>query len=94
MQGMPNCNGNYLEMSSWQRFEAVAFPLLAAVIGIGYSVAIFANNPANSVIHSPHALILLAMLISITFFPIRSLFRFLISAGEAGDGEDENQPDE
>lgn len=74
-------------MNFWQRFEVVAFPLLAAVIGIGYSVAILLNNPVDSVIHSPHAIIVLVMLISITFFPLRSLYRFLISGDEADDGE-------
>jgi len=71
----------------------VVFPLLAAVIGIGYSVAIFANNPAGSVIHSPHAIILLVMLIGITFFPLRSLYRFFTGAGagEADDGEDKDR---
>lgn len=80
-------------MNFWQRFEAVVFPLLAAVIGIGYSVAMFVNNPVNSVIRSPHALILLAMLIAITFFPVRSLYRFFVGAGEADDGEDKERSD-
>jgi len=66
------------EETFWQKFEAVFFPLAAAVVGIGYIVAILVNNPLSVVMSSPHALILLAIFFAIAFFPLRSLFRFMM----------------
>ncbi len=66
------------EETFWQKFEAVFFPLAAAFVGIGYIVAILVNNPLSAVISSPHALILMAIFFAIAFFPLRSLFRFMM----------------
>jgi hypothetical protein len=59
----------------WKKMEEAIFPIAAAVIGIGYSIAIFANNPLDRVIRSPHAIIMLAILISIAFFPLRAAYQ-------------------
>ena len=64
-------------LSFWNKLEAAIFPLAAAVIGIGYTAAILANNPIQNVLRSPHAIILLLILLSIAFFPIRSVYRQL-----------------
>ena len=64
-------------LSFWNKLEAAIFPLAAAVIGIGYTVAIFANNPIQSVLRSPHAIILILILFSIAFFPIKAVYRQL-----------------
>ncbi|GMT41698.1 MAG: hypothetical protein IEMM0002_0109 [bacterium] len=74
-------------MSLLQKFETVCFPLLAALIGVGYVAAVLFNNPFDSVIHSPHALVLLVILIIITIFPIRSLYKLLGNKGAAEDGD-------
>jgi len=66
------------EETFWQKLEAVFFPLAAAVVGIGYIVAILVNNPLSAVMSSPHALILLAIFFAIAFFPLRSFFRFMM----------------
>lgn len=58
-----------------KKLETVIFPLAAAVIGIGYSIAILNNNPLERVLHSPHAIILLLILVSIAFFPLRALYK-------------------
>ncbi len=65
-----------------QKLEAVIFPLLAGIIGVGYCVGILFNNPLASVTGSPHALILLAIFAAIAFFPIKSLLTVL--AGKSG----------
>ena len=69
-------------LSFWNKLEAAIFPLAAAVIGIGYTVAIFVNNPIQGVLHSPHAIILIMILFSIAFFPIRSVYRQLKNPGQ------------
>ncbi|MFQ5432119.1 MAG: hypothetical protein ACE5EN_06395 [Nitrospinota bacterium] len=61
-------------ISFWNKLEAAIFPLAAAIIGVGYTVAIFVNNPVQIVLHSPHAIILIVILLSIAFFPIRSVY--------------------
>jgi len=61
--------------SFFSRLEAILFPLLAGVIGIGYTVAIFVNNPLIEVLTSPHAIILIIIFISIAYFPLRSIFQ-------------------
>jgi hypothetical protein len=61
----------------WKKMEEAIFPIAAAVIGIGYSIAIFANNPLDTVIRSPHAIIILIILISIAFFPLRAAYKQL-----------------
>jgi len=66
------------EETLWQKIEAIFFPLAAAVVGIGYIVAILVNNPLSAVINSPHALILLVIFFAIAFFPLRSFFRFMM----------------
>lgn len=62
------------EETLMQKVEAIFFPLLAVVVGVGYTVAILVNNPFNEVLASPHALILLFIFISIAWFPLRSLY--------------------
>ena len=64
-----------------QKIEAILFPLAAAVVGIGYSIAILVNNPLETVLVSPHAIVLLIVLIGIAFFPLRSLYRILADDG-------------
>lgn len=59
----------------WQKAESVAFPAGAAIIGVGYTLAILVNNPIKKVFTSPHALILLAIFVGIAFFPLRTLYR-------------------
>ena len=71
-------------LSFWNKLEAAIFPLAAAVIGVGYLIAIFSNNPIQSVLRSPHAIILIAILFSIAFFPIRSVYRQLKKPEEDG----------
>jgi O-antigen/teichoic acid export membrane protein len=66
------------EGTFWQKIEAVFFPLAAAVVGIGYIIAILVNNPLSAVMSSPHALILMAIFFAIAFFPLRSFFRFMM----------------
>lgn len=63
------------EETLMQKIEAIFFPLLAAVVGVGYTVAILVNNPLSEVLASPHALILLFIFISIAWFPLRSLYQ-------------------
>ncbi len=59
------------------------FPLLAAIIGLGYTAAILINNPLGRVLHSPHAIILIVIFLSIAYFPLRSLLeQFKKSGGE------------
>ena len=70
--------------SIWAKTEAVIFPVLAGIIGIGYSVAILVNNPITEVLTSPHALILLAVFISIAYFPLRAAYRSLTDRDDAG----------
>jgi len=61
-------------LSFWNKLEAAIFPLAAAIIGFGYTAAIFANNPIQNVLHSPHAIILIVILLSIALFPIRAVY--------------------
>lgn len=58
-----------------KKLETAVFPIVAAVIGIGYTIAIFSNNPLERVLRSPHAIILLLILLSIAFFPLRALYK-------------------
>lgn len=74
-------------LSFWNKLEAAIFPLAAAVIGIGYTVAIFANNPVQKVLQSPHAIILILILFSIAFFPIRSVYQQLKNPGRESHSE-------
>lgn len=71
--------------TAFQKAEELFFPAAAALIGIGYIVAIFMNNPLDKVLSSPHALILIALFAGIAFFPVRSLFRHLPGSGQGGD---------
>jgi len=61
--------------TAWQKAESLLFPAAAAIIGVGYTLAIFINNPLGKVFHSPHALILVAIFIGIAFFPLRTLYK-------------------
>jgi hypothetical protein len=65
-----------------RKLEALFFPLIAAIVGVGYTVAILANNPLDEVLGSPHALILLFIFISIAWFPLRSVFKSFFSKKE------------
>ena len=65
------------ELSFWNKLETAIFPLAAVIIGVGYTAAIFINNPVQIVLHSPHAIILIAILLSIAFFPLRSVYLML-----------------
>ena len=60
-----------------KKLETAIFPIAAAVIGIGYTVAILKNNPLDKVLNSPHAIIFLLILLIIAFFPLRSLYKQL-----------------
>ncbi len=64
-------------LSFWNMLEAALFPLAAVIIGVGYTAAIFINNPLQIVLHSPHAIILIVILLSIAFFPLRSMYHLL-----------------
>jgi len=78
--------------SFWNKLEAAIFPIAAAIIGIGYTTAIFANNNVQNVLRSPHAIILIAILLSIAFFPIRSVYRQLKKPErESQNGADDSQ---
>lgn len=70
----------------FKKLETVIFPLAAAIIGIGYTLAILNNNPLERVLHSPHAIILLLILLSIAFFPLRALYKQ--ARGQAQDRHD------
>ncbi len=65
-------------VSTLAKVEEMLFPIAAAAIGIGYTVAILVNNPLGKVLASPHALILIAIFAGIAFFPLRSLARHLL----------------
>lgn len=68
--------------STLHKAEELIFPVAAAVIGIGYTVAILVNNPWEKVAASPHAWILIFIFLGIAFFPLRSMALHLL----AGDG--------
>lgn len=68
----------------WHKLEAVLFPIAAAIAGGGYIISILVNNPIESVIRSPHALILLALFFAIAFYPLKSLYRFVTSKKSEG----------
>ncbi len=70
--------------STLKNIEAVMFPLLAGIIGVGYTAAILINNPLGRVLHSPHAIILIVIFMSIAYFPLKSLLRQITKSG----GED------
>lgn len=78
------------EETFMQKVEALFFPVLAAVVGIGYTVAIFVNNPLSDVLSSPHALILLFIFISIAWFPLRSVYLKFFSKKEDDPSADSN----
>jgi hypothetical protein len=63
------------ERMTWRKAESLIFPISATVIGVGYAAAILINNEPGKVLHSPHALILLAIFFAITFFSLRTLYR-------------------
>lgn len=76
-------NGN--APSALHKAEELIFPVAAAVIGIGYTVAILVNNPWEKVAASPHAWILIAIFLGIAFFPLRSMALHLLARdGSAG----------
>ena len=76
-----------------QKAEALFFPALAAVVGIGYTVAILANNTLSEVLGSPHSLILLFIFMAIAWFPIRGIFLSLFPEKERGTSADSKTGD-
>lgn len=81
------------EETFFGKLEALFFPLLAAVVGLGYTVAILANNPLGEILGSPHALILLFIFLSIAWFPVRSLYQKFFPKKMADDTSDSNSGD-
>ncbi len=73
--------------SSWQKAESLLFPAAAAVIGVGYALAMLVNNPLGKVFHSPHALILLAIFAAIAFFPLKTLYHEVATKAGPGDSD-------
>lgn len=65
--------------SALHKAEELIFPVAAAVIGIGYTVAILVNNPWEKVAASPHAWILIVIFLGIAFFPLRSMALHLLA---------------
>lgn len=71
--------------SALHKAEELIFPVAAAVIGVGYTVAILVNNPWEKVAASPHAWILIVIFLGIAFFPLRSMALHLLARdGVAG----------
>jgi len=81
------------EETFMQKVEALFFPALAAIVGIGYTVAILTNNNFSDVLGSPHSLILLFIFISIAWFPIRGLFLSLFPEKEKDTSADSKTGD-
>jgi uncharacterized membrane protein len=77
-----NKNSDTPGNAMWRKAESIVFPLAAVIVVVGYACGILLNNRIDKVLHSPHAIMLLAVFCLITFFSLRSLVKELKTAGK------------